>query len=555
MKKIFFLIYLFSLSLCLLSQNHELYDLMKERNEFYFSFEYDDNLDIDEIAKIISIDRIEEGRIVAYANNKDYECFLRYGYDTKLLTPPSMMETYEMFDGTTRTGYDWDEYPTYEAYEVMMEEFALTYPDKCALMELGTLASGRKILLLRINDGDISAKPKFLLASTIHGDETTGFVMMLRLIDLLLSHPELPEVENVINNIDLFVCPNANPDGTYYGGNHTVRGAKRFNACSIDMNRNYPDPVDGMHPDGNEYAAETQWFMKLAEDYDFTMAAHYHGGVELVNYPWDNDYTRHADDEWWQMISRQYAELAHEKDADYMTDEENGITNGADWYRIGGGRQDYMNYYHRCRELTIECSAIKCPPASKLTMYWEYNYNSIFALLNQVTYGIQGLVIDAEDKTPLEATIRILNHDQNYSVVKSRCADGSFFRPIKSGAYMVDICAEGYKPERREVVVDDNEKKYLLIELCKNSESYSDIDCESQSIKIANIGDDAISVKCEYLLGDIEWNVLNLQSQIVKKSYETQNSFNINVSDLEAGIYILKVCRGGKQEVRKIVVR
>ena len=143
----------------------------------------------------------------------------------------------------------------------------------------------------------------------------------------------------------------------------------------------------------------------------------------------------------------------------------------------------------------------------------------------------------------------------NYSVVKSRCADGSFFRPIKSGAYMVEICAEGYKPERREVVVDDNEKKYLVVELYKNSESYSDIDCESQSIKIANIGDDAISVKCEYLLGDIEWNVLNLQSQIVKKSYETQNSFNINVSDLEAGIYILKVCRGGKQEVRKIVVR
>jgi hypothetical protein len=97
------------------------------------------------------------------------------------------------------------------------------------------------------------------------------------------------------------------------------------------------------------------------------MSAHYHGGAELMNYPWDNTYERHADDAWWQLVSREYADLAQDAaqstNPTYMNDEENGITNGADWYRIGGGRQDYMNYYQQCRELTVECSTTKCPPA------------------------------------------------------------------------------------------------------------------------------------------------------------------------------------------------
>lgn len=552
MRELIFFVFLFYVSLGLTSQNNDLYSLMKERNEFYFSFEIDDRQTIGELAKIISIDELIGNRIVAYANRKEYEMFLTLGIETTLLVPPSMSENYDMYDGLTRAGYNWDEYPTYETYEAMMEEFETIYPEKCSLIELGTLDSGRKILLVRINNGHTEHKPKVLLGSTIHGDETTGFVMMLRLVDLLLTRDDLPEVQNVINNIDLFVCPNANPDGTYYAGNHTVRGAKRYNASGIDMNRDYPDPVAGIY---NAYAIETQWFIQLTEDYDFTMAAHYHGGAEVVNYPWDNSYERHVDDEWWKMISRQYVDMVHEMNPNYMIDRDNGVTNGADWYRISGGRQDYMNYYRHCRELTIECSKQKCPLAADLSSYWEYNYNSIFAFLNQVVFGVHGVVMDFETGLPLESTIRILNHDQDYSVVESRLSDGSFFRPIKSGTYIVEISCDGYKTEYLEITIEDNERKYLDIKLHKNNESCFDIDCENKLIEIVNITDDVISVKSECFLGNIEWNLLNMQSQIVKKSYETLKEFNINISDLDVGIYLLKVSSGGKQDVKKIVVR
>ena len=469
MKKIFTLLFLSIISFNIFAQKEDLRSMMKERNEFYFNFEIDDIQQLNKIANIISIDNVDGNKITAYANNKQYERFLTLGIETTLLTPPSMLENHKMFDGRTRAEYDWDQYPTYEAYEAMMEEFSEDYSEYCTLIDLGTLNSGRKLLVARINNGETEGKPKFFYSSTIHGDETTGFIMMLRLIETLLTQQDLPEVKNVLDNIDLFIAPNTNPDGTYHGGNHTVNGATRSNAYGVDMNRNYPDPIDGPHPDGEDYAYETELMMQFAEDYQFTMAANYHGGAEVMNYPWDNNYERHADDAWWQMVSREYADLCHEAaqstDPYYMTDEENGITNGADWYTIGGGRQDYMNYYRQCREVTIECSTTKCPSASQLPTFWEYNYNSIFAYMNQVLYGIQGTVKDAATKEPLKATIEILNHDQDYSIVESQLPMGNFHRPIKAGTYTVEIKANGYLPIQKTVTVVDGEATILDVEL------------------------------------------------------------------------------------------
>ena len=469
MRTIFALLFVVMFSWNTFAQESDFQSIMKERNEFYFSFEVDDVKMLSEIVKIVSVDNVSGNVVTAYANNRQYEEFLTLGLESTLLTPPSMLENHKMFDGRTRAEYGWDEYPTYEAYVAMMEEFAETYSENCSLIELGTLASGRKILMVRINNGVADGKPKFLYGSTIHGDETTGFIMMLRLIDILLTRQDLPEVQNIINNLDLFVCPNANPDGTYRSGNHTVNGATRYNAYGVDMNRNYPDPVDGAHPDYEDYALETQWFMKFAEDYQITMAAHYHGGAELMNYPWDNSYTRHADDAWWQLVSREYADLAQDAaqstDPLYMTDEENGITNGADWYRIGGGRQDYMNYYRQCREVTIECSTVKCPSASQLPSFWNYNYDAIFAYMNQSLYGIHGTVKDAETKQGVHATIKILDHDQEYSVVETQLPLGDFHRPIKSGTYTIEVKAEGYYPSQYVVTVADGETVTLNVEL------------------------------------------------------------------------------------------
>ncbi|MBQ3353696.1 MAG: DUF2817 domain-containing protein [Bacteroidales bacterium] len=172
------------------------------------------------------------------------------------VTPEVRQAWYAMWDGTNRADYDWDAYPTYEAYENMMHQFAEEHPDRCTYMELGTLASGRKLMFCRINNGEPDGKPKFLYTSTMHGNELTGMMLMLRFLDELCTSDD-QRIVNLINNLDIFISPNTNPDGTYYGGNHTVADARRRNANDVDLNRNYPDFDNGPHPDGFEYQDET----------------------------------------------------------------------------------------------------------------------------------------------------------------------------------------------------------------------------------------------------------------------------------------------------------
>ena len=486
MKTKFFAILFVFVSLGLFAQEKDLNKLMQERNEYYFTFELNGNDDLPAIAHAISVDRVDGNVVTAYANNKQFAEFQKMGYEVTLQTPPSMLDEAVMWDGNDRAAYDWDAYPTYSAYESMMYQFATDHPDMCEIIELGTLPSNRKILIAHINNGSGAGKPKFLYTSTIHGDETTGWMLMLRWIDYLLENPTLPECANILNNIDLYVGPNTNPDGTYHGGNNTVNGATRYNANGVDMNRNYADPHGGAHPDGEAYQQETEWMMQFAQDNNFVMGANYHGGAEVMNYPWDNTRSLHADDAWWQLICLEYVALCRQVSSSYMTDTySSGITNGAAWYMIGGGRQDYMNGYAQCREMTIECSSTKKPSGSQMPSFWNINKDAIFAFANQVLYGIHGTVTDAATQEPIgDATITLVGHDDQYSIVSTQLPNGDFHRPVKAGTYNVKVTATGYVPYETTVTVADGETINLNIQLEIMTGVYADFTASATAVAV-----------------------------------------------------------------------
>lgn len=433
---------------------------MASRGEYFFTLTVSQVDEIQAISGLCSVDATDGLTVVCYANQNQYDNLLLQGYRPQLQTPPSMREEPIMYD-PQRDEYEWDTYLTYEQYEAMMQQFGTEHPERCTYFELGTLDSGRKLMFCRINNGQPDGKPRFLYTSTMHGDELTGMILMLRLIDELCTSNE-PRILNLINNLDIFICPNTNPDGTYYGGNHTVWGATRKNANEVDLNRHYPDFDKGSHPDGEWcYQNETQRLMDLAQDYLFTMAANYHGGSEVMNYPWDTHPSLHADDEWWKLVCREYADQCHEHDSNYMNmshqNADHGIINGYQWYTISGSRQDYMNYYAQCREVTIECSYSYTPNASLLPMYWDYNHNSILSYMEQCLNGIHGRVTDAETGEPIEVTVSIEGHDHHGSEVSSHLPAGDYHRPIKGGTYDVTYSAYGYLPQTITLSVNDNE--------------------------------------------------------------------------------------------------
>lgn len=282
----------------------------------------------------------------------------------------------------------WGKYPTYEVYVEMMQYFALNYPQICRLDTIGTSVNGRLILSLCMtgNNQTEEPKPEFFYSSTIHGDELTGFYLMLRLCDTLLSSYMVdPSITRLLNTTVIYINPLSNPDGTYRGGNQTVAYSVRYNANNVDLNRNYPDPFGTAPLSGIQI--ENQKMMEYVAQHHFRMSANIHGGSEVMNYPWDSftsDERLHPDNDWWHAVCRRFVDTCRLVDASiFQSVNSEGVIVGGDWYVIHNGRQDYMNF-HSIREVTIEISNNKKLPSNKLESYWRASAHAWINLIKEV---------------------------------------------------------------------------------------------------------------------------------------------------------------------------
>jgi PKD repeat protein len=439
-----------------------------DRPEVYFTFQTCDEGVIDKLTHIISIDKIDGCTITANASKKEFAIFLDYDLPFELLphtsTSPDDIRVLDVEN--IRNITNWNFYPTYEAYVGIMNQFETDHPALCEVFSIDTSVQGRKLMMAKISApfSRTDARPQFLYTGTMHGDELVGFNLLLRLIDYLLNNYGTdPQVTYLLDNVEIWINPNANPDGTYYGGNHTVWNSIRRNANSVDLNRNYPDPRAGPHPDGNPWQPETIAFMQLAEDNNFVMSANTHGGAEVINYPWDTWQHLTADNDWWVFVSRQYADTVHTyAPSGYMSGFDNGITNGYAWYSITGGRQDYMNYFQHCREVTMELSNTKKVPTSQLESHWQWNYRSLLNYIEQCTYGISGTVTDLETNLPVVAKLSIAGHDLDNSHVYSESQHGFYQRLLDTGNYDLTFSAPGYQPVN---IPDVSVTRYNTVEL------------------------------------------------------------------------------------------
>jgi len=462
-----------------------------------------------------------------------------------------------MYNSDFKQSYAWDQYLTYTDYVARMYQFATDYPDICQVFSIGQTVEGRELLVARISDNidQQEEEPQFLYTGQIHGDELATSILLLRLIDELTSaYGANAQITRLVNNVDIWINPMANPDGTYAGGNNTVNGATRYNANAIDLNRNFPDPQDGQHPDGNAWQAETQLFMQLAENQHFVMSANTHGGTTVVNYPWDTWYTRHADDDWWQLVSHEYADTAqYYSPAGYMENFDDGITNGYDWYTVSGGRQDYMNYFHHCREFIVEQSVQKMLPAADLPAYWEYNRQAMLNYLEQITFGFSGQITDAETGNPISgAKIEIAGHDNNQSFVLTN-SNGYYYRPIKSGTYNLTFSADGYLPKTKyNQTISDYESVVVSTSLQKDTAGLDENN--AYQIHIQNpVQAGILSISTAIPVQEL--SIYNLMGQKVFQQNVNNTRIASNIAFLNRGIYIvqLKFGNGATQQYQILV--
>ncbi len=532
--------------------------ILQNRGEVYFKFLFTDRQQIQQLGHFISIDNVKSDTVFAYANTRGFARFLQTGLPYVLLTPPSkLLEKQQLLPLTFKNSLSWDYYPSYNEYVSLMQSFQKNYPALCRVVTIGKSVQGRDLLFAHIGhlDDTLHSVPEFMYTSTMHGDETTGYILMLHLIDYLLSNYGVkPEVTALIDSVDIWINPLANPDGTYAGGDASVYGAIRFNANHVDLNRNYPDPKDGQHPDGKAWQPETKAFMNFASNHHFVLSSNMHTGSEVANYPWDTWSVRSADDAWWKEVCRQYADTVHTySPAGYFTALNNGITNGYDWYSISGGRQDYMNYFQYDREFTLELSDAKMPDPATMPQFWEDNYRSLLDYIHQVLDGLRGTVTDSISGKPLKAEIFIINHDIDNSQVYSDSISGLYFRPVYAGIYEFKYTAPGHHSKIvKNVLVVNGKPTVLNVVLASDSTT----GIAQQKISTVLVYPNPASDKIYYtgFSKNSMAFIIDLSGKVIL-SQKVNKGEALNISVLPRGIYFLKVVSGKKMILRKFVKR
>lgn len=369
-----------------------------------------------------------------------------------------------MSSSDVKDAMEWDSYPTYLQYDSIMQSFPVLYPSLCQIDTIGTSIYGKLVLVLKISDnpGNDEEEPETFYSSSIHGDETGGFILLLRLADYLLkNYGTNSRVTSLVNNLEIWINPLANPDGTYGTGN-IISSPSRYNANGYDLNRNFPDP----ETPGTVKQKETVDMMKFMRKHHFVISANFHAGDEVVNYPWDRWFRLHADNDWFYYISRKYADTVHlYSPSTYMDEFDNGVTNGYDWYKINGGRQDFVTWELQGREITIELDYNFVTPAANLNTLWNYNWRSLLGYIENALYGIHGLVKDSMTGNPVPAKILIANYDKDSSHVFSDTLTGNFVRLLYPGSWDLQFSAKGYLSKTVNVVVTEGQKTDIIVEM------------------------------------------------------------------------------------------
>eukprot|EP00090_Calanus_glacialis_P034114 TRINITY_DN569_c0_g1_i1.p1 TRINITY_DN569_c0_g1~~TRINITY_DN569_c0_g1_i1.p1 ORF type:complete len:495 (-),score=140.55 TRINITY_DN569_c0_g1_i1:78-1430(-) len=363
-------------------------------------------------------------------------------------------------------------------------------------------------------------EPEMKYIANMHGNEVLGRELLLHLADHLCTSYLAgdPEIVKLLDSTRIHLLPSMNPDGwkisTDSGATDYLLG--RSNANNIDLNRDFPDLDQIVYEGGldnnhlmrmvkmkHRIQPETESVIKMIMDNPFVLSANMHGGDLVANYPYDEsrgdsptEYSESPDDRTFRTLASLYASN-HPRMSNPSTPgcdspinefaQHGGITNGAAWYSVGGGMQDFNYLASNDFEITLELGCDKYPAKESLSQEWADNKASLVEYIWATHYGVKGMIRDAGTGLGVAgAEIHVRNitrtdrfnrmdADIKHDVTSAR--GGDYWRLLTPGEYEIIVQAEGYEPQAKLVEVS-NEKHTEALRL--------DFDLEKASEEVDN---------------------------------------------------------------------
>lgn len=336
-----------------------------------------------------------------------------------------------------------------------MRDIARRYPSITRLYTIGETVKKQSLMVLEISDNPghhEPGEPEFKYVGNMHGNEVTGRETLLHLIEYLcVNYGVVDSITGLVDHTRLHIMPSMNPDGYDRAHVGDVSGTTgRTNAHNVDLNRNFPDRL-GEHRTHPHREPETLAVMQWIESYPFVLSANLHNGALVANYPYDNSetgrsvYSESPDDDIFRQVALAYSNAHRTMHLGKPCRGDNygfsgGITNGAAWYSVDGGMQDYNYMHSNCFEITIEQGCTKFPDARELETIWDDNRDALLRFIIEVHKGVRGFVRDDAGIPIPNAEINVVGRDH---VVRST-SDGDYWRLLVPGEYSLRVSASGY---------------------------------------------------------------------------------------------------------------
>ena len=409
--------------------------------------------DLDRITQAGAIiDHYHNGNEVhILATESQYYIISNAGINIKKIENKARQYYLELLEETRDSDNPMRDYHDYNELTEFLVNISNTYPSITNLISIGQSVQGRELWVLEISDnpGVNEVEPEFRYIANMHGDETVGREMSVYLIDWLCSNYGVSErATNLVNNTSIHIMPSMNPDGFELG--------QRNNANDVDLNRDFPDQFQDPNNNVNGRQPETRSVMQWSEQHNFLLSANMHTGALVVNYPFDGpnsgSYSACPDDDIFVDLALTYSE--NHQDMYTESPFSQGITNGAQWYALFGGLQDWSYVWTKAFDVTLEQNEVKWPNQNLLPGLWDENREAMISYIERV-HGpsVKGVVIDADSGLPVPCSITV---EGNENVISNDIEYGDYYRLLTPGTYQITFNSIGYEPQSQTINVNDS---------------------------------------------------------------------------------------------------
>jgi carboxypeptidase E len=366
-------------------------------------------------------------------------------------------------------------------------------------------------------------EPEFKYVGNMHGNEIVGRELLLKLAEYLCDQYKdgNEHIKNLVDNTRIHLMPSMNPDGWEIAVKNAWNTTKpgefkdietmlkeqgandwqvgRANANGVDLNRNFPNLDEfifeyNRHTKHRNNHLDLETFIELTSGNDcnnkpyqpetvtvafwimqspFVLSANLHNGDLVANYPYDDTgnhlqmYSPSPDDSLFQQLAESYSyphkNMRSPKKPCTTDIFPEGITNGAAWYPVCGGMQDFNYLASNAFELTLELGCHKFPPGKELSKLWNDNKDALLNFMWQTHLGIKGM-IENEDGEPIyNASIKVyqlINNNWQYidHDITSN-PNGDYYRLLTDGSYAIQVKKPGYETQIQYVKVHNKDQQ------------------------------------------------------------------------------------------------